>query len=196
MVVLCIITCTAPSILRVYGIMYKKTYPLLAAFALFLTVGCIKDNEVKPGFDMLFREQFEIPAGLNPYVVHHFYFRNLPTRFQQILDQQGRTASQVTGVLTASGVLSGIFGDANFNFLSEVSLRAFKEPNISNQVEIGYRLPVPLEPGNRLDILPSLADVKRYAQEDRMGLDLALRLRDITRQTTTVQLDLRLRATY
>lgn len=176
--------------------MYRKIYPWLAGWGLLLLVSCVKDDSVKPGFDMVFREQFELRAGLSTFVVHHFYFREVPTRFQQILAQQGRSAADVTGVLMASGVLSGVFGDADLSVIQEVSLRAFKEPTINDQIEIAYRLPVPLDPGNRLDLIPSLADTKRYAQEERMGLDLAIRLRDIPRQTTTMQLDLRLRATY
>lgn len=171
--------------------MRHTTIILLACLALF---GCVQDNDSRPGFDMIFRDQFEIPAGINVFAVHHFYLRNLPTRFLTLVDQQGKAPGDVTGVLTGEGALTALFGDGDFSFITEVSVRAYKEGNVNDYIEVAYRQPVPLRPGARIDLIPSLADSKRFLQEERVSFDVAIWLRDIPKQSTPVQFDLRLRA--
>jgi hypothetical protein len=170
-----------------------------AIFSLFLGAaflfGCAKDNNL-PGFDLVYRQQFEIPAGIGVFDVHHFYLRNLPSRFTDALTTQGKTNADITGVITAQASLTGLFGDANFNFVEQVSVRIYQESKPTDYVEIAYRLPVPLEPGNRLDLIPSLADSKRFVQNERFSLDVVFWLRRITQERTPVQLDLQLKATF
>ncbi len=157
-------------------------------------LGCDKDNN-RPGFDLVYRKQFEIPAGIGVFDVHHFYLRNLPSRFAESLIAQDKTAAAITGVITAQASLTGVFGDANLNFVEQVSVRIYQESDPTDYVEIAYRLPVPLEPGNRLDLIPSLADSKRFVQNERFSLDVAFWLRRTTRESTPLQLDLQLKAT-
>jgi hypothetical protein len=164
---------------------------LLACLAL---LGCVQDNNNRPGIDLIFRDRFDIPAGLNVFAVHHFYLRSLPTRFTNLLNQQGSTPADVTGVLTGDGALTALFGDGDFSFVAEVSIRAYKEGNVNDYIEVAYRQPVPIRPGARIDLIPSLADSKKFLQEERVSFDVALLLRDIPRQSTPVQFDLRLKA--
>lgn len=165
-----------------------------ALFLPFLFGGCAKENQ-GPGFDLIYREQFEMPAGIGPFVVHHFYLRNIPTRYQQLLTQQGKTDADVTGVVTVQGNLSGVFGDANFNVVSQVSIRVFQENDPDDYIEVAYREPVPLEPGNNLGLIPTLADSKRMVSESRMSIDVVIWLRSTTQDNIPVQLDLQLKAT-
>lgn len=159
-------------------------------------VGCKKDNDLAPGFDMIYQEQFGIPAGLSDFVVHHFYFENIPSRYATLLAENGKTDAEIKAILTVESELSGVFGDANFEFLEEVSVRVFPEGKPNSYLEFAYRYPVPLNPGNQLPIIPGLADVKTYLKEERFGIDLALRLRRPTPDATDAKLSVRFRASY
>ena len=108
------------------------------------TFSCRKEDQA-PGFDMIYQQEFTIPAGIGVFQVHHFYLKNLATRYEQYLAQHGKTDGDITGVITSQAVLNGIFGDANLNFVDQVSLRVYDEANPSDYIEIAYRQPVPLE---------------------------------------------------
>lgn len=171
----------------------------LAGFALLLLLsfaGCKKDDDLGPGFDLNYNQQLVIPAGIGGFDVHHFYLKNIPSRYLSTLQQQGKTDADITGVLTAQAELNGIFGDADFSFVDQVSVRIYHESDPTDYVEIAYRQPVPLDPGNRLPLIPSLADAKRFVSADRFSLDVVLWLRNTTVDNTEAQLSLTLKATY
>lgn len=161
-----------------------------------LGVSCKKDDDQIPGFDMQYQQDFTIPAGIGGFDVHHFQITNIPTRYQQSLDQQGKTDADITGVLTAQAVVGGVFGDADLSFVEQVSLRVFDESNPNDYVEIAYRQPVPLDPGNTLPLIPSLADTKRFFKNSRVSLDVVFWLRNTTQDETPVRLSLQMKATY
>ena len=174
--------------------MKKLVYGLLLLVAC-STLSCKKDD-LAPGFDMIYQQRFTIPAGIGVFQVHHFYLKNIPTKYMQNLTQHGKTDADVTGMITATAALNGLFGDANLNFVDQVSLRIYNEPNPDDYVEIAYRQPVPLEPGNSLPLIPSLADYKKYMTGPFFSMDVVFYLRNSTVIETDLQLDLQVRATY
>lgn len=173
--------------LRTPGLLFL----LLLAFA-----GCKKDEEVTPGFDLVYNQAFDIPAGIGNYAVHHFYLKNIPSRYAQALVQQGKTDADVKGIITTSAVLSGVYGDADFSFVDQVSIRVYHESDPNDYIEVAYRQPVPLDPGNTLPLLPSLANSKRLVSDDRFSVDVVLWLRSTTVDNTQAQLNLQFKAEY
>jgi hypothetical protein len=159
------------------------------------SISCRKEDQA-PGFDMIYQEEFTIPAGIGVFQVHHFYLKNISTRYEQYLTQHGKTNADITGIITAQAVLNGLFGDANLNFVDQVSLRVYDEANPSDYIEMAYRQPVPLEPGNSLPLIPSLADFKRLMTGSRFSMDVVFWLRNTTGQETDLRLDLQLKATF
>ena len=157
---------------------------------------CNKQDDLRPGFDMQYQIQFEIPAGIGPFVVHHFYLRNQQTRFEQLLNQQNKDPEDIAGISTQQAQLLGVFGDENFDFIEEISIRVFTEPDETDFIEVAYRFPVPMDPGNNLPLIPSLADSKRIMEKARFSVDVSLRLRKTTQVNLPVRLDLLLRAIY
>lgn len=166
---------------------------------LFLLAGfsCKKDEgpELLPGFDMLYQQEFIIPAGISEFEVHHFQFENMTTRYEQYLSQHKKTDADITGVLTGKAAITGIYGDADLSFIDQVSIRVYDEATPNDYVEIAYRYPVPLDPGNNLPIIPSLADVKRFFKQSRVSVDVVLWLRQPTLQESEVRFDLQMKAT-
>lgn len=163
---------------------------------LLLSASCKKKEDTRPGFDLQYQTQFDIPAGLGPFVVHHFYLRNIPTRFEQTLLQNGKLKEDIAAILTTQANLGGIFGDADFEFIEQISVRVYNETDPNGAIEAAYRFPVPLDPGNNLPLIPSLADLKDILEEPRFSLDVALWLRKTTQIETSVRLDLQFKAVY
>lgn len=169
---------------------------LLIVFAAIAGLSCNKSDDQAPGFDMIYQTDFDIPAGIGAFEVHHFLIENIPTRYQQSLDQHGKVDSLITGIITAQATLGGIFGDANLDFVDQVSLRVYDESDPTDWVEIAYRQPVPLDPGNTLPLIPTLADAKRFFKNSRFSLDVVFWLRNTTLDETQLRLDLQMKATY
>lgn len=167
-----------------------------------LAAGCIlafsacKKEDAAPGFDMFYQQEFSLAAGLGPFVTHHYYFKNLNTRYEALLSQYGKTDADITGVLPSAFALSGVFGDADFSVVEEASLRVYLESDPGDFIEVAYRFPTPLDPSNSLDLIPSLADAKRIMSENRYSIDLALRLRNTTYNEAPVRLSLQFKAVY
>ena len=165
------------------------------ALLLLAFLGCKKD-EVTPGFDMIYQQEFSIPPGVGPFVTHHFYLKNLFTRYEALLMQAGKTDAEIVGILPVQAAIEGVFGDANFNIVEEAILRIYQENDPNGYIEVAYRFPTPIDPSNRLDLIPSLADAKRIMSEDRFSIDLLLRLRNTTSEDIPVRLSLQFKAGY
>ena len=162
-------------------------------FSLFLS--CNKSDDPGRGVDLVFRKQFEIPAGLGVFDVHHFYLRDVPTHFASTLALANITADQVARVTTTEGNLSGVFGDANLDFIDRVSVRVYTN-DPADYLEVGYRDPAPIDPGNAMGLIPSLADSKEFISAATVNFDVVFWLRRTTTEVSPVQLDMTLRALY
>ena len=170
-------------------------FTLLLLFAV-SGLSCDKGSTVLPGVTMLFQENFVIPVGISPFEVHHFQFENVSSRYQQYLNQYKKTDADITGVITTKAAITGIFGDSNLDFIDQVSIRVYDQSNPIDYLEIAYRFPVPLDPGNNLPIIPSLADSKRFFSQPRIAIDVVLWLRKATTEESEVRLNLELNATF
>lgn len=168
---------------------------LLSVFVAVLLTGCRKEDS-RPGFDFQIRQDFIIPAGIGVFQVHHFYLRNIPTRMAQLLEQRNLKPEDITGMLTNQGALTGIFGDANFDFIDQISVRVYEDARPQNFLEAAFRQPMPLDPGNEVALIPTLADLSKFLNADQVSVDVALWLRRTTTEETLARLDLQFRATY
>lgn len=169
---------------------------LLFSILAIMGLSCNKGPDILPGFDMLFQEHFIIPVGISEFEVHHFQFEDIPSRYQQYLDQHKKTNAEITSIITSKAAITGIFGDANLDFIEQVSIRVYDQSDPNDYLEIAYRYPVPLDPGNNLPIIPSLADSKRFLSQPRFSIDLVIWLRKATTEESEVRFDLQMNATF
>ncbi|MFZ4632832.1 MAG: hypothetical protein ACOYNO_01360 [Saprospiraceae bacterium] len=176
--------------------MKNAVFAFLGCSLMLLGLFSCKKEELGRGFEMPYVAEFNIPPGINAFDTHYFYIDNLSSRYVSLLDQQGLTDAQITSINTQQTGLYGIFGDEDLSFISEASLRVFDERAPNDWVEIAYRQPTPLEPGSRLDLIPSLVDAKKYFSETRFNLVVVLRLRKTTSMEVPVRLNLIMRAGY
>ncbi len=170
--------------------------PALFLFAIFSLFSCHKDRDLGPGFDLSYQQEFNIPVALNVFEVHHFQLKNIPTRYAQSLTQANKTDADVVGLLTSNGNFGGIFGDADLSFVEKMSVRVYNDSNPDDYIEVAYREPVPLDPGNAIPLIPTLSDSKRLLTGSRFNIDVVIWLRKTPLTDTDVRLDLQLKAQY
>ncbi|MBC7777643.1 MAG: hypothetical protein H7246_19570 [Phycisphaerae bacterium] len=162
----------------------------------FLGLSCHKEDGVAPGFDMMFQREFSIPAGIGVFDVHHFQLKNIPSNWDQYLGQHGKTAEDISGVITAQASIGGKYGDADLSVVDRISIRIYDDSNPNDYVEIAYRDPAPSDSGNILPLIPSLANSKRFFSNPRFSADVVIWLRRTTQDISDVRLDLTMRATF
>jgi hypothetical protein len=173
----------------------KQSLLLSLLLCSMLLAGC-REEGPGPGVDLVYRHTFDIPAGIGVFDVHHFYIENFQTRYEGTLDQSGKTPADIAKIITIEGALSGQFGDVDLRFIDRISVRAYPDNDPTNFIEIAYRDPTPAEPGNTIALIPSLSDSKEFFEQERVSLDIVLFLRQTTQEVSSVQLDLKMRATF
>lgn len=161
-----------------------------------LGISCHKEESLGPGFDMVFQRNFSIPPGIGIFDVHHFQLKNIPTDWEKYLSLHGKTAEDIASVLTAQATLGGVYGDADLSPIDRISVRIYEESEPNDYVEIAYRDPAPLDTGNLLPLIPSLADSKRFFVNPRFSLDVVIYLRRTTTEQSDVQLNLTMHANF
>lgn len=176
--------------------MLKFVLPLSLMLFLMLGLSCHKDDGLAPGFDMVYQRAFSIPAGIGVFDVHHFQLKNIPSNWDQYLSQHGKTAEEITGVITAEASLTGVFGDVDLSVVDRIFFRVYDDSNPNDYLEIAYRDPTPLDSGNNLPLIPSLANSKRFFTNPRLSVDVVVYLRRTTQDQSDVQLNLTMRATF
>lgn len=167
-------------------------------FGLFALSGwsCQKQEDQAPGFDMLFERDFSIPAGIGSLDVHHFQIRNIPSNWDRYLQEVNKTEEEVSRIINGKASIGGIFGDVDLGVIEWISLRVYDESNPNDYVEIAYRDPAPMDSGNVLPLIPSLADTKRFFSKARFSVDVVMRLRNTTIDQSDVRLSLTMRAVF
>lgn len=173
----------------------RYSFLFVVSFAI-LGLSCHKDDGVAPGFAMMFQREFNIPAGIGVFDVHHFQLKNIPSNWDQYLDQHGKTAADISGVITAEASIGGKYGDADLSVVDRISVRVYDESNPNDYLEIAYRDPAPSDSGNILPLIPSLADSKRFFSNPRFSVDVVIWLRRTTQDVSEVRLNLNMRATF
>ncbi|HAD13964.1 MAG TPA: hypothetical protein DCF33_16185 [Saprospirales bacterium] len=157
---------------------------------------CQKTEDQAPGFDMLFEREFSIPAGIGVFDVHHFQLKNISSDWDRYLQELGKTGDQITRVVNGQASIGGTFGDADLSIIDRISVRVYDEANPNDWVEIAYRDPAPLNTGNVLPLIPSLADVKRFFEKPRFSVDVVIWLRGTTLDQSDVRLSLTMRSVF
>lgn len=177
--------------------LFPKKWAVCAAICtVLISVSCNKDRDTGPAFDMRYQHDFTLPAGIGPLVAHHFYIKDVPTRYQQLLTQAGKSDGDVFEIITSSASLDGIFGDADFGLVERASLRVYEGSDPTDYQEVGYREPVPLNVGNSLGLIPTLENVEGVMKGSRFSMDLVVWLRATTQQETETRLTLNFKARY
>ncbi len=147
-----------------------KKILLFAVVALLL--GACKKEEISL-FDMVYRKDFSIQAGLSTIDNHHFRLTNIPSNSDTLFTVHSVTLEDITSITPKSARLTAIFANVDYSFLFNVSVRIFKDdPDVYR--EIFYRDNVPANTGDFLDLIPTLVDVKEYMKDEKINIDVVL----------------------
>jgi hypothetical protein len=156
-----------------------KYIPFLVALSMLLW-GCKKDQ---PGFEMQYRRTFILPIGLDNFLSHNFEFKDISSDTTVFFTPNNATSNQIDRIEPLSMNIRALFGgnDNRFNIISrvEVWISDPSRPKLTPQI-VFFRDDVPLNTGNRLDLIPNNVDVRPFLIEgSKFNLRINFRLRNI-----------------
>jgi hypothetical protein len=142
--------------------MKKSLFVLLLSFAaLFVFNGCRKKAV---GFEMDYRGRFEIPVGLEIISSHNFILKNIPSDTVRFFQTYNTTADQIKSIEPRSMSLRAFFqnGSNSFANIKRVEVYIADAATPKSERIIFFRDDIPLNIGERLDLVPNGEDVRRF----------------------------------
>lgn len=150
----------------------KKILPFLFVLPLFIS-NCNKGDVFL--FEMLYVEDFVIPAGLNPFDTHYFRLKDIP--IGTYMSARNLTANDLKAIEPNTANLINIFaGTANYDFIREVAIDIYTDDENAGK-EIFWYSPVPENTGDNLGVIPALGDAKPYLTGTTFNILIKLELR-------------------
>lgn len=154
--------------------MVKNLYILLIIGLLFSACG---DDNGDARFVIRGEAFIDIPANLGVIETHSFFIRKQPSFFNDLVQQNGLTAEDITAVLPAIATLRSRNTSVSLDFINEVSVRAVSRTNPSNNLEMFYLEFVELNEDQEIRFLPSIANLKSIIIEEEYDIEVRLTLR-------------------
>ena len=153
-----------------------------------LSIGSCRKREL--GFEMLYRRQFTLPIGLDYFSSHNFEFKDIASDTAVFFKANGAvSASQITRIEPRSMSLRALFGGADFIIIDkvEVWISDPSRPKLTPQI-VFFRDEIPLNTGDRLDLVPNNVDVRPFLMEgSRYNLRINIRLRATTERSVETE---------
>jgi hypothetical protein len=153
--------------------------PVVATFLVYLFLtGCTKQRDVL--FEIPFRLNFEIPAGLNPFDKHFFSIRNVPTNLSTLRDKFDISEDQTLMIRPATAVFSSVLQNIALDFIEEIGISVYEGIETDNDTDVFLTDIVPQNAGRNINILGFDYDVAEQMNMSKVNFLVAIRLRATT----------------
>jgi hypothetical protein len=137
---------------------------------------------------MTYQEDFEIRAGLGVFDTHIFEINGIPTNKATFYAANNVNESDITEITAKEAQLSINFSNVEFGFVREVIVEIFTKDDLRGR-EIFFREAIQQNIGSRIDLIPSLPDVRDILTQDEFNIRIEMKLQDISPQFIETRLD-------
>ncbi len=172
--------------------MYKNSLYLVLFLLVLGCSACKKDNQKDVLFEMTYRLDFEIPAGLNVVEDHFFQFRNIESNLDSLLSFHGYTREEIGTINPKSAQLVSVFSGDEYDFVQEFSIYLYDGQKNNLIYEAYWRNEIPFNTGSLLQVPGTLLDATDFFEEDKIHIEA----RFDTRTTTTSFVNTRMDFTF
>lgn len=154
----------------------------------FLFSDCKKEEPFL--FEMNYRVDFTIQAGLSPFAgTHIFRIPGIPTNIAQNLQERNLSLEDIESISPKGGLLTAIFDGGEYSFIREVSVKIISSTTNSIKQEIFYHPQVPENQNGDLSLAGTLVDAIDFISEETFTIEVELMLRDISPQSIDTRFD-------
>ncbi|MBK8502297.1 MAG: hypothetical protein IPL46_08845 [Saprospiraceae bacterium] len=139
------------------------------------SLSCRKRDPVL--FEIPFRLNFEIPAGLNPFERHYFRIANVSTNIETLREQFNVAPDHVLRIRPASAIFSSLLQDIDFEFIQEIGISVYQGLNQDEASDVFLTDFIPVNAGRNVNILPFEDDVADVMNVKNINFLVSIRLR-------------------
>jgi hypothetical protein len=136
--------------------------------------------------------EFFIPGGLNTIETHVFVIRNVPSFFKSSLANHGATEEQIVSISAARAKLIGSFGQIDYDFIEEISVRAISKTDPTLNKEMYYQDRIQFNHSGDLELFASISELIEILTDEIFDMEIRIRMR----QSSPVQLQNKLIFSY
>lgn len=152
-------------------------------------VSCKRDGK-RAAFEMRYLMEIEIPAGLNVFTFHQFPVQKEPSGINFFLEQAKLEAEDIVAINTSFGRLTTLLGDEDLSMIDEIVIDLFRSDDNRLNYEAAYTFQIPIRRLSRIDLVPSITNLKEVLMEDQFDLVMHVRFRGIPPRSFTVVLEM------
>lgn len=138
-------------------------------------------------FKMEYDQVISIPGGLNTVETYSFVINNLNTNFKTLAATYNVSTSAAIGIRPGLIQLTDPLGQIDFLKAEKISLLASKA-NFTDEKEIGYLDPVPLNSVSSTQLFPTLVDGTDIFTADKFNLRLKIKWRGVNSSSSNLRL--------
>ena len=161
----------------------------------FTTLSCDKDDVVRK-FSIRLDRNFEVPAGLDYLNAHYFVLDEIPTFYQQIINQQNVPVGAKISLVPESAVISSIYNDVDFDFVDKVSVRIFTNTNVKDKPEAFYIEDIPTTVDGELRLIPTSFDAQPFLKDGIVNVEVRFFFKRTTPQLMNLRIIMDFRGNY
>ncbi|MCB0688025.1 MAG: hypothetical protein KDC53_15920 [Saprospiraceae bacterium] len=142
-------------------------------------------------FEIPFRLNFEVQAGLNPFEKHYYAIRNVSTNINALRNTFNVDPDHVLRIRPASAIFSSLHKDLDLDFILEVGISVFEGFDQQNDTDVFLSEQIPINAGRNINVLPFDDDVADVMDTESINFLVALRLRGPTPEFFETNIDIK-----
>jgi hypothetical protein len=171
----------------------------ISKFSLFLAIpfimlsACENENET-PDRIMPYVLDFEIPTGLNTIETHFFTFENVRTQVETFFPENELPLEDIQIIRPRRAELQLRDPNISFNDIRSIEIRIAQKEEPFRDYEVFYTLNLQQRDRQKIDLLPTLSNVKEVFVGDVMEVEIRVNLYRLTSRPIPVLLEMEMEA--
>jgi len=131
-----------------------------------------------------------IPAGANLPPVIHGYDATTIFPYEAQLTNINVSDDRISEVVPNYAIFQSKFTEEDLDFIHVIEVLVVNQDNPNDRQEVFYYDPIPLGRKTRIELFPSLPDIKRYIKNDKLQLKIECTFRTIPPKNFDMRLDM------
>ncbi len=149
-----------------------------------------RSDSARPVFEMRYIFEVEVPAGLNTFNFHQLVLQNEETGIDFFLEQNNIEFEDIAAINTSFARLTTLLGDEDLSMIDEIVIDLFKPDNRDLNFEAAYTLQIPVRNIDRVQLIPSITNLKEVLGGDQFDVVMHTRFRSIPPRNFTAVLEI------
>jgi hypothetical protein len=162
----------------------------LAVFIISISTFSCKKDRARPAFEMRYFIEFNVAAGANLFTYHQYPVQKIATGIDFFLDQNNVESNDIITINTSFARLSTQFEDEDLSIIDEIIIDLFIPNDPARNYEAAYTLQIPLRKQSRIQLVPSITNLKDVLTGEEFDMVAYIRYRGIPARNFTALLEI------